>query len=124
MTTLKPKDLVILLSQPRGFCARVVDITNQKALICLLDSANKGWWVDISDLIPTGKSGLDLVSQYKPDLTAGLTEERTFPDFSIVRTRKTKTKAKKEPKPLTAGQKEFIGKLLKQRLAELAKKGD
>ena len=125
-------DLVITLASPRGYCAQVIDIQRFSVTVRLLDSdesLDNLLTYNQEELIQTGKQAHKLVSQYEPtpeSFDDSLDLERSFPDFSNVKTTKKggvkKTKTKKDPKQLTEAQKTQIAILLRARMKEL--KGD
>jgi len=125
-------DLVITLASPRGYCAEVVDIQRFSVTVRLLDSdegIDNLLTYNQNELIQTGKQAHTIISQYEPtpeSFDNNLDIERSFPDFSKVKTTKKggvkKTKTKKEPKQLTEAQKTQIAVLLRARMKEL--KGD
>lgn len=129
-------ELVILLDEPRGYCAELIVTCEGYASVVLLDDEDRTLRrYPINSLISTGKRPADLVSMYLPDplsFDQAVENERGNIDFTKLKRPKakggvTKKRKKKElhaktKKELTGDQKDFFARLIRERLKEL--KGD
>ena len=102
-------EVVILYTSPdsktRGYVGLVeqLETNSGRYSIRLLDSTDKTLILSALELIPTGKTPAELVAQYQPsdlDLSKAVETERSLPDFSKLKTKKTKA----QPKPKTLNQ--------------------
>lgn len=120
-------DLVILLENPRGFCAEIVQLNPSSVIVRFLDSDISSTRMFLkNEVIQTGKTPYDLISQYLPtavELANALTKERSMPDFGRVKSKTKGGKKPKAPKDLTPEQKKVLARLVMMKLKEL-KKGD
>lgn len=140
LTTITPHaypvragELTILLCEPRGYCALVLSVYSDKAVVRLLDAEVRHIetvWLD--DLIPTRKTPLDFLKLYEPTpqtLSRALEKEREQVDFTKLKKRTSKKtgekKIAKKTKPLvktlSIGQKDQLKDILMARLKEIRK---
>jgi hypothetical protein len=105
-------ELVILYTSPesklRGFVGWVDHIEGvSRYVVRLLDSPESHLTLSADELISTGKSGNDLVTQYVQSdqaLSQAISNERSFPDFELVKPlakSRTQARVKSQPKSLT-----------------------
>jgi len=115
----KPGQLVILLGEPRGFVGLLLERKLNTCKVRLLDSELEPIDYHVEQLIATGHTPEDIVAKYKPtdiQLSHSLDVERSLPDFERLQKKSTKTKAKREKKPLTEVQLMFLKRLLVDKL--------
>lgn len=118
----KEGEVVVLYTSPqdktRGYVGVLIAHKDSVCEVQLLDSTDTILNVPIEQLISTGKTGLELCTQYTPtaiNLSQAVEIERTMPDFSVVRTKQSSTKPKK-PKSVQ----EELKTLTKDQVAQLA----
>lgn len=118
----KEGEVVVLYTSPqdktRGYVGILVASKGGVGEVQLLDSTDTVLHVPVEQLISTGKTGLDLCTQYIPtalNLSQAVEIERTLPDFSVVRTKQSSTKPKK-PKSVQ----EALKTLNKDQITQLA----
>ena len=106
-------ELVILYTSPdsktRGFVG-VVEVVEQESrnyIVRLLDSVDEPMILLADQLISTGQTPQDLLTQYIPtdlQLSHALETERTFPDFETMKTKTSKSTKSTSSKPKTLKQ--------------------
>lgn len=117
-------ELAVTLSDPRGYCCIVKDISNDVATVYWLDDLpNATRTYPLKSLIPTGKTPLDLLKLYEPtpqSLNEALTKERSQVDYLAFKkkgggsaTKKPKFDVKNMSKEQKDQLKGFIMQLLK-----------
>ena len=113
----KEGQLVILLGEPKGFVGVLKERKLNKCKVRLLDAQNEIKDYNIKELISTGRTPEYLCSQYKPtpiELSQAVGIERSLPDFG--KFRKKSVSKKREPKQISEAQKEFLKRLLVEKL--------
>jgi len=116
----KVGQIIILLDDPRGYVGVLLSITGDRSEVKLLDAQDEVLDVELSALLPTGKTPRDLILQYEPtalSLSQNLAIERSIPDFTRLR-KSTKKGGPKKKKVLTEANKMFLAKLIKEALAK------
>lgn len=82
-------ELVVTLSEPRGYCCVIETIHEGKASVRWLDDlSNVTTDYPLESLIPTGKTPLDLLRLYEPtpqSFNEALTKERSQIEFVVVK---------------------------------------
>ncbi len=122
-TLVRPGDLVILLCDPRGYCAEVTAIKDGKVSYCLLDDSRQlapAKSCDLCEVIPSGKTPAALTVEYTPsavEFDEAVDVQRGMIDFEKLKKRKATKKGggkKKRKKKATKVQKEKLLELILQ----------
>uniref|UniRef100_A0A6M3LT04 Uncharacterized protein n=1 Tax=viral metagenome TaxID=1070528 RepID=A0A6M3LT04_9ZZZZ len=123
-TLIRPGDLVILLCNPRGYCAEVTVIKDGKAFWCLLDDSRRVLQsCDLCEVIPSGKTPEQLTAAYMPsavEFDEAVDLQRGLIDFDKLKKRKTKggTKKKGKKKVTKAQQQKLLELILQWQVKE------